>query len=157
MFRVSHAVKGVLAALVAAVALADLVAASEPIGLPALELVSTFGIELPAPQTTLNGLSDSADNQVGTSGFASSVAAPGYKLYLPMVRTPPDWPMAGANPQRTGWSPETLPGNIRTAWVKPIVPYISQHVQVVGAAGKVYVSTAAGLYAFDANNGADVW
>src|SRR3990172_8911622 len=67
------------------------------------------------------------------------------------------WPMAGANPQRTSWSPETLPGNIRTVWVKPIVPYISQHVQVVGAAGKVYVSTAEGLYAFEADTGAVAW
>lgn len=65
--------------------------------------------------------------------------------------------MAGANPQRTNWSPENLPGNIRTLWVKPIVPYISQQVQVVGAAGKVYVSTAGGLYAFDANTGAVAW
>jgi len=68
-----------------------------------------------------------------------------------------DWRMAGANPQRTSWTAETLPGNISTVWVKPIEPYVSQHVQVVGAAGKVYVSTAAGLYAFDADTGAVAW
>jgi PQQ-like domain len=67
------------------------------------------------------------------------------------------WPMAGANPQRTSWTAETLPGELRTAWVKPIVPYVSQHVQVVGAAGKVYVSSAAGLYAFDADRGDVAW
>ena len=80
-----------------------------------------------------------------------------YTVYLPFVPTPPDWPMAGANPQRTSWTPETLTGNIRTVWVKPIEPYVSQHVQVVGAAGKVYVSTAKGLYAFNADTGAVAW
>ena len=78
-------------------------------------------------------------------------------IYIPFVPTPPDWPMAGANPQRTSWTPETLPGNISTVWVKPIEPYVSQHVQVVGAAGKVYVSTAEGLYAFEADTGAVAW
>ncbi len=68
-----------------------------------------------------------------------------------------DWPMAGANPQRTSWTAETLPGDIKTVWVKPITPYVSQHVQVIGAENKVFVSTAAGLYAFDANTGADLW
>ena len=66
------------------------------------------------------------------------------------AQTSPDWPMAGANPQRTSWTPENLPGNIATVWVKPIEAYISQHVQVIGAEGKVFVSTAKGLYAFDA-------
>lgn len=77
------------------------------------------------------------------------------------AQTPPpasiDWPMAGANPQRTSWTPEDLPGNIKTVWVKPIEPYVSQHVQVIGAENKVYVSTSKGLYAFDANTGSQVW
>jgi hypothetical protein len=68
-----------------------------------------------------------------------------------------DWPMAGANPARTSWVSETLPDEIDTQWVKPIYPYVPQKVQVIGAEGKVYVSTAAGLYAFDATTGADVW
>ena len=67
------------------------------------------------------------------------------------------WPMAGANPQRTSWTPENLPGNIATVWVKPIKPYISQHVQVIGAGGKVFVATAKGLYAFNADTGAQAW
>ena len=71
--------------------------------------------------------------------------------------SPNDWPMAGANKERTSWTPETLPGNIKTVWVKPIEPYVSQHVQVIGADGKVFVSTAKGLYAFDANNGSVIW
>ncbi|KKR12423.1 MAG: hypothetical protein UT40_C0027G0003 [Candidatus Woesebacteria bacterium GW2011_GWA1_39_21b] len=70
---------------------------------------------------------------------------------------PVDWPMAGANPQRTSWTSETLPGNIATVWVKPIEPYVSQHVQVIGAGGNVYVATAKGLYAFDASSGTEAW
>ena len=73
------------------------------------------------------------------------------------AQTSPDWPMAGANPQRTSWTPENLAGNIATVWVKPIEAYISQHVQVIGAEGKVFVSTAKGLYAFDASTGTQTW
>lgn len=68
-----------------------------------------------------------------------------------------DWPMAGADPSRSSWTPQTLPGNIKAEWVKPVTPYVSQHVQVIGAENKVFLSTAAGLYAFDANTGTEVW
>jgi outer membrane protein assembly factor BamB len=65
--------------------------------------------------------------------------------------------MAGANPQRTSWVGASLSGNLRALWVKPIAPYVSQHVQVIGADAKVFVSTAAGLYAFAADTGAIAW
>ncbi len=65
--------------------------------------------------------------------------------------------MAGANPQRSSWTSTTIPGNIATTWVKPIAPFVSHHVQVVAASGKVFVSTSSGLYAFEAETGNDVW
>ncbi len=89
-----------------------------------------------------------------------TLALNSHSIYLPMVQAGadgPNWPMAGANPQRTSWIPEALPGNIRVVWAKPIVPYVSQHIQVIGAANKVFVSTAAGLYAFDADTGGVAW
>ncbi len=67
------------------------------------------------------------------------------------------WAMAGANPERTSWTPIAAPGGVRELWVRPIEPYISQKVQVVGADGKVFVSTARGLYAFYAENGVVAW
>lgn len=67
------------------------------------------------------------------------------------------WPMAGANPQRTSWTTATVSGSIATQWVKPIEPLVSQRVQVIGAEGKVYVATAKGLYAFDADDGSEEW
>ncbi len=78
-------------------------------------------------------------------------------LTLPTYVFATDWPMAGANPQRTSWTSETLPDVISAQWVKPIYPLVPQKVQVIGAEGKVYVSTSAGLYAFDATTGADSW
>lgn len=78
-------------------------------------------------------------------------------LQTVVAQTSTDWPMAGANPQRTSWTPENIGFSIATKWVKPIAPYISQHVQVIGAEGKVFVSTSKGLYAFDATTGADSW
>jgi hypothetical protein len=68
-----------------------------------------------------------------------------------------DWPMAGANPQRTSWVNENLPGGIQTTWVKPIEAFVSHHVQVIGADNKVFVSTSHGLYAFDADTGTQLW
>lgn len=73
------------------------------------------------------------------------------------VKAQVNWPMAGANPERTSWTSTSLAGDIKTMWVKPITPYVSQHVQVIGAENKVFVSTADGLYAFDANTGQDLW
>ena len=87
---------------------------------------------------------------------SSTMASPEVNLTTSITETN-GWYMAGANSQRTSWVPETLPDSISTQWVKPIYPYVSQHIQVIGAEGKVFVSTASGLYAFDAATGQDAW
>ena len=69
----------------------------------------------------------------------------------------PGWVTAGANPQRTSWVPDTAPGLLKPIWVKPVEAYISQKVQIIAASGKLFLSTARGLYAFDAATGADLW
>ncbi len=68
-----------------------------------------------------------------------------------------DWPMAGANPQRTSWTPEEVPGTLRPVWYKLFEPYIPQKVQVIAASNTLYISTAKGLYALDATTGAEEW
>jgi PQQ-like domain len=151
MFRSSQIVQGILSILV------GLFAASLLISPRALGSISGSDIELAPSKIMWNELSIGTDTKAIRLGFTRRTAKLDYSVYLPMIRTSPGWPMAGANPQRTSWSPETLPGDVRTVWVKPIVPYVSQHVQVVGAGGKIYVSTAAGLYAFDADTGAVDW
>lgn len=67
------------------------------------------------------------------------------------------WPMAGADPQRSSWSPEEVGGPVKPVWYRPIEPYISQNVQIVAADGKLFVSTARGLYALDAETGETAW
>jgi outer membrane protein assembly factor BamB len=67
------------------------------------------------------------------------------------------WITAGANPQRTSWVPDAAPGALEEIWVKPIEPYISQKVQIIAAGGKLFLATARGLYAFNAETGADLW
>jgi PQQ-like domain len=151
MSRSSYIVKGMLSILAA------LLAACQLIGLSPLESMSSSEIVLPPSKIMVTGLNGSTNDQATRLGIASGMAKLDHTVYLPLIWGAPAWPMAGANPQRTGWTPEILPGDIRTAWVKPIVPYVSQHVQVVGAAGKVYVSTAAGLYAFDSDTGDVAW
>jgi outer membrane protein assembly factor BamB len=68
------------------------------------------------------------------------------------------WPMAGANRQRTSWVPEQVPAANAAAtsghavlspvWYRPVEPFIPGRVQVVAAHNLLYLATAAGLYAF---------
>jgi hypothetical protein len=68
-----------------------------------------------------------------------------------------DWPMVAANPQRTSWTDEEVCGDLHVVWYRPIEAYIPQNVQVIAAQGLLYISTAKGLYALNADNGAVVW
>ncbi len=88
-------------------------------------------------------------------------------VYLPYVEsdsggtggsgTSANWPMAAANPERTSWSPEEVSGNLHLEWYRPIEAYIPQNVQIIAADGLLYLSTARGLYALNANTGEVVW
>lgn len=68
-----------------------------------------------------------------------------------------EWYMAGANPERTSWVSEEIRGYMRVEWYKPIEPYVSAKVQVIAANGLLYISTARGLYAIDAETGDEIW
>ena len=68
-----------------------------------------------------------------------------------------DWPMVAANPERTSWTPEEVRGDLQPEWYTTIEPYVHHKIQVIAAEDKVFVSTARGLYAFDAENGAHLW
>lgn len=95
---------------------------------------------------------------------------------LPIVETQATvadvpWPMAGANPQRTSWTAEQVPsadylaahrnehgnGMLSPQWYRPIEPYIPHKVQIVAADGSLFISTAQGLYALDADTGDVKW
>ena len=65
--------------------------------------------------------------------------------------------MPGYNPQRTSWAPSGPKGLLKGEWAKPIEPYIPQKVQIVAAEGKIFLSTAKGLYAFNASDGTQLW
>ncbi len=67
------------------------------------------------------------------------------------------WYMSGANPQRTSWVSEEVTGQLHPEWYRPIDAYIPSKVQVITANNLAYVSTSAGLYAFDVNTGEVVW
>jgi hypothetical protein len=72
------------------------------------------------------------------------------------AQTTSDWPMAGGNPQRTGWSTtDVASGSI--VWSRPIEAYIDQKVQLIASGGMIYASTSRGLVALDAANGALRW
>ena len=67
------------------------------------------------------------------------------------------WRMAGANPQRTSWVAEDVPGKLSLEWYKPFEPMIAHKVQIVAADGRLYVSTTRGLYALDASTSDVIW
>lgn len=70
---------------------------------------------------------------------------------------PRGWVTAGANSQRTSWVPDAAPGALKPLWVKPVEAYISQKVQIIAVSGRLFLSTARGLYSFDAATGAELW
>ncbi len=86
-----------------------------------------------------------------------ALIASGGSVVRAQAMASPGWVTAGANPQRTSWVPDAAPGLLKPIWVKPVEPYISQKVQIITTSGKLFLSTARGLYAFDADTGADLW
>ncbi|MFL7893153.1 MAG: PQQ-binding-like beta-propeller repeat protein [Anaerolineales bacterium] len=68
-----------------------------------------------------------------------------------------DWYMAGANPERTSWVSEEVSGDLSVDWYRPIEAYIGAKVQLIAANNMIYVSTARGVYALDADSGDLNW
>jgi hypothetical protein len=67
------------------------------------------------------------------------------------------WTMAGANPERTSWTQEAVRGKLKPLWFKPFEAYILQRVQIIAENDTLYISTANGLYALDAESGQEKW
>ncbi len=101
-----------------------------------------------------------------------------WKIYVPSVSKniisvsgDSSWSMAGANPQRTSWTSEQVPsasymsshrstwgnGMLSPQWYTAFEAYIPNGVQIIGANGLLYISTARGLYAIDASTGNLRW
>ena len=96
---------------------------------------------MPDSQTTKsNDVSDKSD-QAGGSSFTTDA----------------EWSMAGANLERSSWTAEEVRGELKPLWYKPFEAYISQKVQIITAYNSLYIATARGLYALDAESGAQRW
>jgi outer membrane protein assembly factor BamB len=74
-----------------------------------------------------------------------------------LAQSSADWNMAGANPERTSWVSEEVSGDLSVQWYRPIEAYIGAKVQLIAANNMIYVSTARGLYALDADSGDLKW
>ena len=89
------------------------------------------------------------------------------QVWLPLLispGTPPPppaaadgWAMAGANPQRTSWTAEEVRGALHPEWYRVIDAYIPAKAQIVASNNTLFVSTANGLFALDADTGAQKW
>ncbi|HZD57289.1 MAG TPA: PQQ-binding-like beta-propeller repeat protein, partial [Anaerolineales bacterium] len=99
----------------------------------------------PAPPTTaLTHNSSTAQSDGGNEVYLPFMS----NVHENQVGNAASWPMAGANPQRTSWTPNAITGNLDIVWFKPIEPYILGRTQVIVAYDTLYISTARGLYAF---------
>ena len=67
------------------------------------------------------------------------------------------WPMVGANPQRTSWSPVEVRGNLSVEWYRPINARMTHEYEPIAAEDKIFVATSEGLFAFRASDGAHLW
>lgn len=94
-------------------------------------------------------------SQVTAIGGGSEVFLPVVKNYTGLGNG--EWSMVAANPERTSWTPTEVTGMVHLEWYRPIEAYISQNTQLIGAYGKIYVSTSKGLYALDAITGNVAW
>jgi outer membrane protein assembly factor BamB len=130
----------------------------------------------PSAVQASDGTSSDTAADAANTGLESIQSSPGVtsgpvpEVSATLVETN-TWPMAGANPQRTSWSPEQVPsvaymaanrqtwnnGMLYPQWAKPIQPYISHKVQVIAANSTLYISTARGLYALNSDTGAVRW
>ncbi len=72
------------------------------------------------------------------------------------AQTENTWPMAGANQQRTSWTPEEVHGG-GILWYRQIDPYIAPYIQIIAANSTLFISTAKGLIALNPSNGATKW
>ena len=115
-----------------------------------LGLHASFAINT-TPLTTAHAIAD--DARISTGESAPAILKTGPSAW----QNENSWPMAAANPERTSWTAEEVPGNLKPIWYKPIEPYISQRVQIIAAYDLLYISTARGLYALDAATGDEVW
>ena len=105
-----------------------------------------------------------ANARPSTGGIYQGPILGDSQIFLPQVENSSgsaeatdEWPMLAANPQRTSWNLEEVRGNLNVDWYRPIEPYIPYKIQPIAANGKIYVSTARGLYTFNASDGELLW
>lgn len=137
---------------------------------PAQGVVNEPEVQAPKPKVTLDADAQTSkpnniptsDAQSPKSGDVSDRDVQDGGTSFPsgedlQARGEGDWPMAGANPERTSWTAEEVRGQLQPVWYKPFEPYISQKVQIITAYDMLYIATANGLYALDSESGAQRW
>ncbi len=99
------------------------------------------------------------------SSFLHTAVNDTYLAYLPIMQRTNNgyipgeggWPTVAGNNERTSATNTEVTGQLTLRWYRPIEAYIPQNVQVIASNGFLYLSTARGLYAFNATNGDVVW
>jgi len=120
-------------------------------------MMRRFAIPLVAVSMALTNLALPAGGHAAAEPSFSSNAASSTSADVNLQAEEASWPMAGANPQRTSWTSEEVRGALRPLWYRPFEPYIAPWIQIIGANNLLYISTSRGLYALDAQNGAQEW
>jgi len=137
------------------------------VGLRSVSLVAAIVLLFPstalshAPLTPgatgVSALSVEKDVWAVSTTLASSAEDAGGTALIENTAGEAEWPMVGANPERTSWTPEEVRGALNPVWYRVIEPYIAPSTQIIAANGLLYISTAQGLYALYAATGETAW
>ncbi|MCL5784890.1 MAG: PQQ-binding-like beta-propeller repeat protein, partial [Patescibacteria group bacterium] len=119
-------------------------------------LLNLFGLCSGDPQYYVKASvgTQTIDNK---ANMVTVTAAPSGGTGTTTLPSDTDWFTVGGNYQRTSWVNSEVKGPFNTNWYRPIDPYIDNKVQVVATNNTIFVSTSKGLYAFDADTGAQKW
>ena len=101
----------------------------------------------------------------GSAASRSTGQTPGGDptIYLPLINNyfpiPPTvgWSTVAGDAQRTSWTQDAVTGSVHLEWALPVEAYIPQNAQLIAANGMIYVATARGLLALNADNGSVIW
>ena len=89
--------------------------------------------------------------------FPAWAFAPAEPPAAPALAEEGSWPMLGANPQRSSWSPVEVRGNLSVEWYRTINARMTHEYEPIAAEDKIFVATTKGLFAFKASDGAHLW
>lgn len=98
------------------------------------------------------------DTVIWTVSDGTYTSTPGsVKIFVKNDIYTDGWYTVAANSERSSWVANGVTNSTGMLWHTPIEAYISQNTQIIASDGKLFISTAKGVYALDAATGLVSW